>query len=80
MPRPPSSHRSKRFRLDAGSLVPIFTVLAAVVFYKLDPLPLEPRRSAAFDRYQRWDHRTCRDSPVRVIDNGRELRGITCRK
>ena len=60
--------RLKRFIFDGGWLVPILTVAAAVVCYHFDPLPLQALRNAAFDQYQRWDDRTYKDNPVRVID------------
>lgn len=49
-------------------LVPIAAVLAGLVLYWLDPLPLQVLRNSIFDQYQRWEARPYQDAPVRVID------------
>jgi adenylate cyclase len=58
----------KQLKFSIGWLVPLVTIAAALIVYKLDPVPLQALRNAGFDQYQRWDDRTYRESPVRVID------------
>ncbi len=53
---------------DTSWLVPVLIVLAGVLLYRLDPLPLQILRNDVFDQYQRWDARPYRPGPVRIID------------
>lgn len=57
-----------KLKFDAGWLVPLIAIAAALVAYRLEPLPLRALRNAAFDQYQRWDQRVHADSPVKVVD------------
>jgi adenylate cyclase len=53
---------------NPGWLIPILAVLAGVVLYLVDPLPLQGLRHNVFDQYQRWQPRTYQEVPVRIID------------
>ncbi len=58
----------KFLKFGLGGLIPLLTVLVGVLLYQLDPLALQVLRNTTFDQYQRWDARTYRNAPVRVID------------
>lgn len=49
-------------------LIPGLTALVGLSLQLLDPLPLASLRNAAFDQYQRWQPRSHRAMPVRIVD------------
>ena len=53
---------------DRTWLIPIFTVLAGLGIYLVDPPPVHELRNNVFDQYQRWQPRTYQDVPVRIVD------------
>ncbi len=57
------------FRLDlVGMAVVAAAIVAGCVVYLSEPLPLQILRNAVFDQYQRWQPRTYRPQPVRIVD------------
>lgn len=55
-------------RPGIGALLTFAAVLAGVLVYLLDPLPLKVLRHAVFDQYQRWQPRVYEEAPVRIVD------------
>lgn len=49
-------------------LIPGLTALVGLSLQLLDPLPLASLRNAVFDQYQRWQPRSHRTAPVRIVD------------
>ena len=49
-------------------LIPGLTALVGLGLQLLDPLPLASLRNATFDQYQRWQPRSHRTAPVRIVD------------
>jgi adenylate cyclase len=49
--------------------VPVAAVVAGLLIYLYDPLPLQVMRNAVFDQYQRWAPRSYNsNAPVHIID------------
>ena len=55
-------------RSGLAFLIPGLTALVGLSLQLLDPLPLASLRNAIFDQYQRWQPRSQRSTPVRIVD------------
>ena len=54
--------------ITLGQLATLAAVIAGVLLYRLDPLPVQVVRNAVFDQYQRWQPRAYEDMRVRIVD------------
>lgn len=46
----------------------LVVLCASLVFFLLEPLPLQSLRNGLFDQFQRWQPRVYQDVPVKIID------------